>query len=315
MLDRTQSMNNDILNADGTTTGLTRWQVVQQGMSQFLNNASVQQAGSPIRVGIGFFSYSGSVTESMECDPATYASPPTTGGVEIDYVTVNAQQVVNAVSNKALGGQTSTYPALQGALDHAESWQNTQNATNGRRTVVVLVTDGYPTECNPSGYGANDFYPAIDAAAAAYNNGDASGVRTYVVGVAMDPCDLNNLAAGGGTTQASIVDGAGAVEQFANALVDITLATISCDIGLPAPPAGMLVKEDSVKIFFQPVVGTKTEVPYVASASNCGGPYGGFYFDNALTPTKVYLCPCTCANLGAGAIQVRYGCKALPVES
>jgi hypothetical protein len=317
MMDRTQSMTYEVLNADGSDTGLNRWQVLNQGVSQFLNNSNVQQATSPIRVGIGFFSYSGSITNPLECEPSTYATPATTEGVEIDWISASAnaspQPILNAMANKALGGQTATYPALQGALDHAAAWQASQNAINGRKTVVAFVTDGYPTECNPTGYGANDVAPAIDAAAAAYNNGDPNGIRTFVIGVAVDSYNVNNLAQAGGTTSATIVDYAGAADTFANAMLNITLATITCEVKLPAPPAGQLVKEDTVQVFYQPIVGTKTEVPYAASAGNCGGPNGGFYFDNALAPTTVYFCPCTCANLGAGTIQVRYGCKAAPV--
>jgi hypothetical protein len=316
MIDRTQSMASELLNSDGSGTDMTRWQAVQQGMSQFLNDPSVQGSVNPIKVGIGFFSYAGTITNPMECEPATYANPATTGGVEIDWVSASAdagpQPIIDAMNAKTLGGQCATYPALKGALDHAAAWQNTQNASNGRKTVVVFITDGVPTECNPSGYGANDITPAIDAAAAAYNNGDPNGIRTYVIGVAADSYNVNNLALAGGTGQATVVDGAGVVTQFANAMLNINVVPVSCEVTLPPPPSlDLVMNPETVQVFNEPASGTETEVPYAGSSSNCGGPNGGFYFDNPNAPTIVYFCPCTCANLGAGAIQVRYRCRSV----
>jgi len=36
---------------------------------------------------------------------------------------------------------------------------------------------------------------------------------------------------------------------------------------------------------------------------------GGWYYDNASAPTRIYVCPCTCARFGAGRVDVRLGCE------
>jgi hypothetical protein len=92
-------------------------------------------------------------------------------------------------------------------------------------------------------------------------------------------------------------------------MVNITNANISCDIALPAPPSGQVLDPAAVQVVYTPFVGTAQEIPKADSPGGCGAANGGWYFDNPATPTKISLCPCSCANLGAGGMQIRFGCR------
>jgi hypothetical protein len=48
-------------------------------------------------------------------------------------------------------------------------------------------------------------------------------------------------------------------------------------------------------------------LPYIAPPNMCT-PSGGFFYDNAEHPKKVYLCEATCSNLFNGSIEVIVGC-------
>ncbi len=298
MMDRTESMTYPIQN-----TTLERWDVLQQGVQQFVNDPSVQTKAP--RVGLGFFGKTGNPNDPTECLPVSYATPQ----IEIASIATNGPLILQAVIDERalLGGQTPWFPALQGSLMHAQDWQ-TANPT--RLTVVVLVTDGYPTECDTDMSDiqemVGEYYAGISGQ---YNTRGQPGIRTYIIGVAVDKFNLDAVAQSGGTGSATIVDSSGAVDQFVSAMVNITNANINCDIPLPSPPSGQVFDPTQVQVVYKPFQGTNQEIPMASSAGGCGAASGGWYFDNPASPTKISLCPCSCANLGAGGIEIRFGCR------
>lgn len=304
MLDRTQSMTNVIQN-----TSITRWDVIQAGMQQFLADPAVQAAAP--RVGLAFFGATGSPNDPRECDPFSYATP----AIEIEPVATSASKIQQAVINERqlLGGQTPWFPALEGALMHAQQWQGTNPL---RTAIAVLITDGYPTECDMDVSHiqemVGEFYAGISGA---YNTRGAPGIRTYIVGVSVDKFNLDAVAQMGGTGQAFIVDGTNAVGQFASALVNVvTKAAVAppCTIPLPQPPNP--VDPAKVQLLYEPPAGVIQELPLVDSAANCGAPNGGFYYDNPAAPRSVTLCPCSCANVGLGNLEFRFGCTSFGIQ-
>jgi hypothetical protein len=297
MMDRTQSMTYTIQN-----TALERWDVLQQGIQQFVNDPGVQTKAP--RVGLAFFGATGNPADPTECDPVTYTKPK----IEIEAIATSGPKILQAVIDERalLGGQTPWMPAIEGALMHSQTWQ-TANPT--RLTVAVIVTDGYPTECdqqiNDIQEMVGEFYAGVQGA---YNSTGAPGIRTYIIGVAVDKFNLDAVAQAGGTNSATIVDSAGAVSQFVTAMVNITNANINCDMALPTPPNNLALDPTKVQVVYKPYQGTNQEIPAASSAGGCNGANGGWYFDNPTNPTKITLCPCSCANLGAGGIEVRFGC-------
>ena len=299
MMDRTQSMTYTVQN-----TTLERWDVIQQGIQTFVNSAAVQAAAP--RVGLAFFGATGNPNDPTECNSSSYATPL----IEIEALATSGSKITQALANESalLGGQTPWFPALEGALTHSQQWQV---ANRQRTAIAVLITDGYPTECDTSVSDiqqmVGEFYAGVTGV---YNTRGSPGIRTYIIGIAVDKFNLDAVAEAGGTGQSIIVDGVDAVNQFTSALSNIVQgAAPSCNLPLPNPPAGYTVDPAKVQLLYKPFVGAEQQMPLVESASNCVGPNGGFYYDNPTSPTQAILCPCSCANIGSGELEFHFACS------
>lgn len=235
---------------------------------------------------------------SDSCDAADYAVP------EVGIAPLGAAQAnALATSMNAHGpsGNTPTGPALQGALSHAQNWAIQHPSHN---VVVVLATDGDPTECNPSDI------PGIANIAAQVVNGSPP-VKTFVIGVGASLSNLNAIAASGGTNAAFIVDGnANVAQEFKAALDTIQQSALGCEYTIPQPAMGML-DYDKVNVQYTPGGGAPQVITNVANAAACDPVTGGWYYDNPAAPTKIILCQTTCAPIEsdpAGKIDILLGC-------
>ncbi len=287
MMDRSVSM------AEEVAAGTTRWDAVKAAVEEFVNTPEAAGVG----VGIQFFGQSGFVDDDLDCDVSAYATPEVPIGLLPDV----GEDIVNAIADTVPAGHTPTYSALKGAIEYAQGWAE-DNV--GRGTVVVLVTDGYPTQCQdpPSVSEIADL-----AAAAEAGN---PRVLTFVIGIAAG-FNLDAIARSGGTNSAYIVDDANVTDAFVSALLNITDSNIACEFAIPEPPNNSTeVDFDKVQVVYTPAVGDEEEVPRVNSVADCANsPNGGWYYDNTNAPSKISVCPCTCARFGAGQVDVRLGCK------
>ena len=203
---------------------------------------------------------------------------------------------------------TPLVPALQGALSYATSWAT---AHPGRATIVVLATDGFPTECGGS---TSDVTTAAQGAYAA-----APHIKTYVIGVGLDKnnvvsakFNLDNYAQAGGTKKAFLVDdNTNVSDTFVQTLLNISDSTLACEYAIPKPAdSSMQLDPNKVQIVYTPASGEPLEVPKVPAVGGCAtAPNGGWYYDNPSAPTKISVCPCTCASFAAGRVDVRLGCS------
>jgi hypothetical protein len=134
-----------------------------------------------------------------------------------------------------------------------------------------------------------------------------------VIGVADESNSLDSLdaiAEGGGTDKAFIVE-VDNPEQTRTDLLDainlIRGQAISCELPIPAPPAGKKLDPDKVDVQFTPSGEAATPLKYGAE---CGGDVAWRY-DDADKPTKVLLCDATCNTVKAdpmGKLDVVFGC-------
>ncbi len=176
-------------------------------------------------MGLGFFGATGNPNDPTECVASTYATPK----IGIAPIATTGPEILAAMTAEEalLGGQTPWMPSIQGSLMYAQSWQ-TANPT--RMTVVVVVTDGYPTECDQNISDiqemVGEYYAGV---VGTYNTAGQPGIRTYIIGVAVDHFNLDDVAQAGGTGAATIVDNTGAISQFVTAMDNITNANINCN--------------------------------------------------------------------------------------
>jgi hypothetical protein len=298
MFDQSQSM---ITAVPSSSPPATWWTAAQHAFEAFVQDP----AAAGIGVGIQFFPYKGSVegpdpsVPSSSCNVANYETPE----VEIGLLPGNAAALVGAIQAHAPTTFTPTAPALQGAIQHMQKWAGSHA---GRQAAVVLVTDGFPTECDPQD-------PSLIAqiAQAAYEG--SPRVLTYVVGFedagAGSLTNLTQIARAGGTGAALLIAGGDISRQFVQALLGVTRSPAPCEFTLP-PPTTPPLDFGHLWMRYAPLgSGVPEVIPYVAALADCGTSSGGWYFDAPSAPTKILTCPQTCRQFAAATISVLYGCK------
>ncbi len=247
------------------------------------------------------------------CATADYATP----AVEIATLNMSSSALSDAIAGQYPGGSTPTYPALDGAVQHAKSWAQ---AHPDHKVIAVLATDGLPTECAP------EDITSIAQIAAAGKAGTPS-VLTFVIGVfgANDQgaqANLNTIAEQGGTSSAFFIeDNQDVTAAFLDALHAIQGQTLSCEYQIPAPPDGSDLDYGKVNVQYTPSGSATPEtVPYVGKAADCDPMTGGWYYDKdpgaGEVPTKIEMCEATCSKAKSvgGQVEIQMGCQTIVPE-
>jgi hypothetical protein len=242
------------------------------------------------------------------CDAAAYTTP----AVEVATLPGAANALVASLTNKLPDGLTPTSAALKGAITHAQ----TLAKASGHRVAVLLATDGFPSECDPTDI------PNVSAIAASGLAG-APSISTFVIGVfgtdeaAMAQMNMDAIAAAGGTKQAFVINTAQNVTQaFLTALNSIRTAALSCEYKVPMAAPGETLDYYRVNVQYTSGAGQSVTIGNVASKAACDPRKGGWYYDvdpsKGAAPTNISICDTTCTQLkadAAGQVDVLLGCK------
>ena len=279
-------------------------------------NSFVQQPTSGISVGLQYFAQSapppdGGAAAGLfclipavcdSCDPAAYAMP----AIEIAPLPGVASQITASLAaHTTPNTATPTGPALQGAIDHATTWANAHPAD---ATIVILATDGDPSECGSTTTTASLLSQVESIAAAGV--AATPKILTFVIGVGTETANLDGIAMAGGTGNAFIVDTSMNVsQQFLTALNKIRGAALGCQYKIPIPDSGT-VNTGEVNVQFTATGGKPELVPQVASQAKCPTSGDAWYYDNAANPTEILLCTSTCGTVATGGtVDVLTGCQ------
>jgi hypothetical protein len=285
----------------------------QQDMSRVCEAETLCSAGNPCVAVTSNF-----CVHETQCDQDTYAAP----AVEFGELPGAAGALVASIEAQMPRGETPSRPALRGAIDHARAWATSHP---GHSVVVVLATDGLPTDCS----NGNAIHPSsgaeLDEVIAVATEGLAASppVSTFVVGVfagtdTTAPANLNRIAVAGGTNQAYMVDTmAMAVNtEFAAALTAIRKSRLGCEFRIPAAPTGQMLDYDLVNVLLIDEQNVSTRLPRVlGGVDRCAEVGGGWYYDPdpaVGTPTRIISCPSTCGMITTtlnGRIQIELGCE------
>lgn len=287
MMDRSQSMGFAV---EGSS--MTRWEALRDAVESFARDPGA----ADIRAGIGFFSLSGVSDDNLDCDADKYAEP----AVAIGSLAEVGPELVAAMDEVTPAGLTPTVPALEGAIDYARTWATEHPE---RATLVVLVSDGFPTQCQTA--------PDAISRAAEAGYESAQHIRTFVIGVGdVAKFNLDNYARSGGTGKAFLTDAGDVTQSFVDALGNISNRDLACEYRIPEPPSGMKIDPKKVQVIYTPGAGSAEEVPRVDALGACAqSNNGGWYYDDPVNPSKITVCPCTCTRFQAGQVDVRLGCK------
>ena len=306
LVDSSRSMTEDVARGN-------KWELVSQALSDFLNAPRNAELGT----GIGYFPNLVSTdctapaddcicidslnlcfsTGDSSCSVADYEKP----AVPL-ALSANSAEIVADLASHVVDGGTPTRPAVEGALEYLNGWASQHPE---RKSVLVLTTDGEPTECD-----ANT--PEDVAATAAAALAGPYAIQTFVIGVGDSLDNLDLVAKAGGTERAFLVDTAGDVATaFADALDKIRGAATSCDFAIPTEgTAGQKIDPHQVNVrYAMKAGGSSTLVPQVLQndPKNCGTA-DGWYFDNPSAPSLIRLCGSTCQALNGGSIAIEFGC-------
>lgn len=290
----------------------SRWSVLTEAMRALATAPEAQDLGASIT----FFSVKGTNSDADNCNAAAYATPV----VPLDLLKNNGAAIVKAMEGESPAGLTPTVPALTGVYQYAMA-EKKKDGT--REKVVVLISDGFPTQCKTDGTnvdGPDKVMNVIKEAASA-----PIPIHTFIVGVGSpDSLDgakfnLQNYAASGATGYPPFLlnetgDANAVSNQLTQILLNISNSNLACDYEVSPPNADWTVDKEGVMFTFKPNVGDLQEIPQVADATTCAkSGYGGWYFsqyDGTGIPNKISVCPCTCKLFGsAGRATLVYGCK------
>ena len=284
---------------DKSSSMAPKWAPAKAGLTTFLDDP----ASAGLRVAIGFFPRPPDATPA--CDQLAYSTPR----VAFDALPKNAPPIIAAIGAETPDGfGTPMYPALGGAILGAATAVKGRPA--GDRGAVLLVTDGEPQGPAPSCGGVNPEDPAVIAGLASAGTTLSPSIRTFVIGLpGVNQAIADQIAAAGGTDSAIVITNPATVEaEFAKALAKVRGASLPCDFPIPPKVKDGEVAFDHVNVQFTRSSGEVVDV--LASADCATGE--GWHYDDASAPTRVVLCPTTCAAVRAdphARIDILLGCK------
>jgi hypothetical protein len=251
-----------------------------------------------------------------QCDPNNYATP----AVEFLTLPDTANALNGSIAAQMPAGDTPSRSALRGAIHHARDWAM---AHAGHTVVVVLATDGLPTECTGGREISGESPTALDDTVAVATDGSSGtpSIETFVVGVFANSdtsaqSNLDRIAMAGGSDKAYLISSDGNVQQdFLNALAQIRAAHVGCEFEIPQPKPGSMLAYNQVNVYLTTTdPNMPTEFYYVAP-DKCTGADDEWHYDiepsSTATPTKIVACPKTCDRLKmtAGAtVSLSLGC-------
>jgi hypothetical protein len=268
------------------------WHVITTSLESFFGAPS----SKGISAGFNFFAPPG---QADGCDASAYNPPQ----YPVGPLPSHSSTLTQVLTGMQLGGETPTYPALEGSLAWAVTYQQAHPELD---VVVALASDGDPTTCDTD----PDNIAALAADALA-----TAGVRTFAVAISgATLANLDKIAAAGGTGQAlDVTSDASAIEQK---MTEIREVTVACDLVIPEPDPSDPFVPTQLNVNLDPDGSDGSQpasaVPQVPSESDCGNE-PGWYYDDPDDPTKVFLCPATCELLKSpnGAVTFTFGCPTI----
>lgn len=266
----------------GSMKDSSKWTSCAQGLNGFFADASSKGLNASIQ----YF------PQGQSCSTSVFQNPDVSMRALPDSASFSKSIAAHAPS-----GGTPTLPAIKGAIEYAKQIQAQRP---GERVAIVLVTDGEPNDCSSSASAV-----ALEAA------GISAKIPTYVIGVGSSLQNLDLIAAGGGTSKATIVQTNNPqqiVSDFESALNRIRGQTLACEYTIPSPPNGAALDYSKVNVVYTPANQMSETLAY---SQDCSNPKGWKY-DAVKAPTKIQLCSSACGAVQAqqGAkIEVVFGCK------
>jgi hypothetical protein len=271
-----------------------KWPNVRDALKRFVANP----AYADLTIGLQFFPL------RKQCSVADYEVPAVPLAIQKDA----AGPIIAALDAQRMADETPMVPLLRGLTSYLRS-----NAKPGRKPVLVLTTDGVPDTVCLEGDMPNTLENAVKVAGDAKNG--SPSVPTFVIGVGTELTALNQIAAAGGTNQATLVDVEKDVQTaLLTALDNIRLQSIPCDYDIP--PGAIDVTQTNVTY----TRGQQSRtLGFVGNEEGCTKAANGegWYFDDEKAAKKVFLCKTFCDAIKSdaqGTLDLVFGCPRAEVR-
>ncbi len=276
----------------GSMSDSGKWDNAKAAFTSFFQDPSA----ASLRVALRFWPDEG--CDGSSCDINVCAQPQVGLGPLSDPNQVSA--LVNLFNAKTPNGGTPTQAALGGAAKFAKDYSAQVGGTE--KIVVILVTDGEPTECDTT---------TSVIASYAQDAWDNYQIATFAVGLAgSNEGVMNTIAAAGGTMNGIFIGNGNAQQDLLNALLAIQKTSLACEFAMPQGDPGTTVDPTKVNVNYTPSGGMTQTLNQVDNLAACTSA-GGWYYDNNDKPTKITLCPDTCTAVQSddqGKIEILLGC-------
>jgi hypothetical protein len=272
-----------------------KWDPVVAATRAFLE----APASTGLTASMTFFPADGG--EDERCDDASYVEP---GVAMTELPSAAFGEALEEIGDEDWRGGTPTLHVMRGVIEYVDGLR----AANPGKYAAVLVTDGYPQDCD------DDEISELSEIVA----GVAGVLPTYVVGVSNPPLDdapdtvsdLDQIAVAGGTDHAYLIDTGDPAQtalDFRSAIDAIRGAAIACVVDIPTPPDGRSFDKESVAVRSTGAAG----IDALTYDPSCAAP-GAWHYDDPASPRQIIVCDGACDTLKADAtarLDVEFACE------
>jgi hypothetical protein len=313
-----------VLDGSGSMSQDNKWTAATTALKAIFSDI---QSKADMGLGVGLIVFSDSQDSTFGSGPY----PET--GVDIPIAYVSSTQDTS-LSNRLSGmpqAGTPTQAALTGGYGELEAFMAQSPLNPGGQKVLVLITDGVPTDgCAPSGTNYSSNLCVVQAAGELTKAAPAGPILTYVIGTGVfpstdltnfDPNFLGNLAQAGGTGPKGcnpnentvstdlcyfeVDPTAGNATQtemaFENAINAIRGQVLSCTFPLDVNTEAGTIDPGKVNV-------TVNGMTVGQSPSN------GWSYNNPTNPTEIIFNGTACTNLKSdpmASVQIVLGCTTM----
>jgi hypothetical protein len=298
----------DIIWAEDSSTSMENEAAsVQRNMNRFTELMS--RSGIDVRlVVIGSLAQSsdgGNPFDTGVCIPAPLGSGNCTNDTNLPHYL----HVLQYVGSDALDQIVATYPKYRSML-RPEATKTfvvvTDDDALGTSIVSAAAFTRSVAMLDPSLFAQWTFdgiYCFTDCPEGAKRGAVYEDLRAQTGGVAGDLCKQ---------------DFAPVFDRLATGVVAAT--RLACEWAIPPAPAGQTLDPSKVNVRYTTPSGATEDILNVPPGESCG-PSGGWFYDDPTKPTKILVCPSTCATLQstkAGTVlprvDVLFGCRTVIVK-
>jgi len=204
--------------------------------------------------------------------------------------------------------RVASHDAWEVLLDSSADWQASIREDSSKHMVIIsdddpnmsdddFNTDFLALDPNYEGYFHHSVVSHSDCDSAASIGQDYIDLSMATAGIAADLCDQDFQAVFDALTTA-VLDG----------------AEVACEFPIPEPPAGEVLDPDEVNVEIGSAMGALDAIPRVDDLKGCGLVPDGWYYDDPIDPTTIFLCPQSCETIQGvkdGVINIGFGCETI----